>query len=56
MPYMGGRYFSTGYRIYVLPHWLGSQKKWVFISLHRLQIRHSKILLYFLLFFFFSDF
>ena len=24
---------------------LGSQKTWVFISLHRLQIRHSKILL-----------
>ena len=43
------------------------RKTWVFISLHRLQIRHSKILLifgatashwllYFLLFFFFSDF
>ena len=27
------------------PHWPGSQKTWVFISLHRLQIRHSKILL-----------
>ena len=26
-------------------HWPGSQKTWVFISLHRLQIRHSKILL-----------
>ena len=24
---------------------IGSQKTWVFISLHRLQIRHSKILL-----------
>ena len=27
------------------PHWLGSQKPRVFLSLHRLQIRHSKILL-----------
>ena len=46
---------------------VGSQKTWVFISLHRLQIRHSKILLifgatashwllYFLLFFFFLIF
>ena len=46
---------------------LGSQKTWIFISLHRLQIRHSKILLifgatashwllYFLLFFFFFYF
>ena len=29
----------------LLSSWLGSQKTWVFISLHRLQIRHSKILL-----------
>ena len=28
-----------------LPEKKGSQKTWVFISLHRLQIRHSKILL-----------
>ena len=46
---------------------VGSQKTWVFISLHRLQIRYSKILLilarplthwllYFLLFFFFLIF
>ena len=36
---------SSFFLVSFCSHWFGSQKTWVFISLHRLQIRYSKILL-----------